>query len=425
VPALAGATVVAFAAGSSSVAEVKEAGLDGRWIVLGALAAAAAFWARGRRFPAVAALAAGGFAGLALVSSLWSVAPRVSAGRGLSLALLLATALLIAAGARGAPARAEHVLLGLLGGAAAVALLGVLVLAVSYGTAVVPASLEAPSRYRGFGENANTVPLLLALAVPLALHWGLTARTSGARALAGGTLALFGATIVGSGSRGALLSAAVGAAVTVALGLRGRRRPALGAVVLATVVGAALQALPQESSPAAQPAPATRQAAQRYVDVERVYPLDNDVGRPLPGGGEPTVGRSFLGASGRTDAWRGAIGLAVERPVLGFGFGTETRVFVDRYYAFVGGRPENSYVGVTLQLGFLGLAALLGLIAVLVVGGRGARAGCAAACAGVLAAGLAIAIVQSYLYSVGNIAAATFWTAAFLFPALAAPEKAR
>jgi hypothetical protein len=426
VPMLAGVTVVAFAAGSSSVGEVKEIGLAGRWIVLAVLAVAAAMWARGRPFRAVAALAAGGFAGLALVSSLWSVAPRLSAERGASLTLLLATTLLIAAGARGSAARVEHVLLGLLGGAAGVALLGVLVLAVSYGTAVVHASLETPPRYRGFGENANTVALLLALAVPLALHWVLRARTSGARVLAGGTLALFAATIVGAGSRGALLSGAIGAGVTIALAVRGSRRLAiaLGAVLVAAVVGAALQSLPQESSSAAPPPAAASPAAPRYVDVERVYPLGDDVGRPLPGGGEPEVERSLFGASGRTEAWRGAIALAAERPLLGFGFGTEARVFVDRYYAFVGARPENSYIGASLQLGFIGLAALLALLAVLVAGSRGAPRGWAAACAGVVAAGLAVAVVQSYLYSAGNIASATFWIAAFLLPALAAPREA-
>jgi O-antigen ligase len=159
------------------------------------------------------------------------------------------------------------------------------------------------------------------------------------------------------------------------------------------------------------------------VDVERAYPLEDDIGRPLPGGGEPEIERSLFGASGRTEAWRGAIGRAAERPLLGFGFGTEARAFVDRYYAFVGGRPENSYIGIAIQLGSVGLAALLALLAVLVVGGRGSPAGLGSACAGVVAAGLAVAVVQSYLYAAGNIAAATFWIAAFLLPALGAPRK--
>jgi O-antigen ligase len=422
---LVGATVVAFAAGSSSVGDVKDVFLPGRWIVLGALAAVAALSApRLRRLPAAVLVAAAAFVGLALVSALWSVAPRLSAGRGLSVALLFATALLLGAGASALRSRGQAILLGLLGGATAVALLGVLVLVASYGTAVTDATIEAPPRFRGFGENPNTVPLLLTVALPIALAWGLRATDRRARFAGIACGALFAATIVGAGSRGALLAAAVGAAATLLLSLRGIRARAfaLAAVAAATVAGAALQTLPEEGSSA--PPAAAAPAPGRYVDVERVYPLDEDVGRPLPGEGEPAVERSLFGTSGRAEAWRGAAGEVRERPLLGFGFGTEARAFVDRYYGFFGALPENSYLGIALQLGLAGLAALLTLVAILAAWTR--RAGeasvWAAACAGVVAAGLAAAVVQSYLYSVGNIAAATFWIAAFLLPGLAALE---
>src|SRR4051794_34452035 len=115
VPVLVGATVLAFAAGSSSVAWLKTAGHDARWLVLAALAASAACWAPGlRRLPAVVLLATACFGALALVSPLWSVAPRLSAGRALSVVLLLATAVLIAAGVCASPLRGGRVLLGLL-----------------------------------------------------------------------------------------------------------------------------------------------------------------------------------------------------------------------------------------------------------------------------------------------------------------------
>jgi hypothetical protein len=417
---------VAFAAGSSSVGDVKDVALHGRWLVLAALAAAAAPSApRLGRLPGAVLLAAGAFVALALVSSLWSVAPRLSAGRGLSVALLFATGLLLAAGAGGSVSRVGRVLLGLLGGAAVVSVLGIVVLVTSYDIAVTPASGEAPPRFRGFGENANTVPLLLGVALPIALVWTLRAVDRRVRAAAIACVVLFAATIVGAGSRGALVGAAVGAGVTLLLAVRSARGRAiaLSAVAAATVLGAALQALPQESSSVLPPAPATPRASQ-YIDVERVYPLDNDVGRPLPGGGEPRVKRSFLGASGRAEAWRGAADQLRDRPLLGFGFGTEAEAFVDRYYGFFGDLPENSYLGIALQLGLLGLAALISLVAILVVGARRAlTAGWAAACAGVVAAGLTVAVVQSYLYSVGNIASATFWVAAFLLPVVALSEE--
>ena len=423
VPVLVAATVVAFAAGSSSVAGVKQVGLDARWAVLLALALAASAWAKEAGWPPpVPLFAAAAFVTLALVSALWSVAPGLSANRAASVALLFAAAAAVAAGARRSSALADRVLLGLLSGAATVALLGAVVLAASYGTAVTPASIEAPPRFQGFGENPNTVPLLLAVALPLAVGWATTAKARRARWAAIGAVALFGATIVGSGSRGALLAGALGTAVALVLPLRRGRGPvlALGAVLFATIVAAMLQSLPRESGTAPTQANAPAAASTRHVDVERAYPLDNDIGRPLPGGGEPPVDRTLLGASGRAEAWGGALDRAAGRPLLGFGFGTEGRVFVDRYYGFVGGLPENSYIGAALQLGIVGLAALLGLVGALLLRGRRALALSAwgPACAGVVVAGLAVAAVQSYLYSAGNIAAASFWIAAFLLPAL-------
>ena len=171
-------------------------------------------------------------------------------------------------------------------------------------------------------------------------------------------------------------------------------------------------------APASPPPP----ARPGFRDAEGDYPLDADLGRPPPGGGEPAVQRSFSGSSGRTDAWRGAIHQAARRPLLGYGFGTEARVFVDRYYRFFGGLPEDSYIGISLQLGIVGLIALLGLFAACLLP-LPPRPGLAWACVGVVAAGMVMAVVQSYVYSVGNIAAAPLWIAAFMVPALGAEAR--
>lgn len=428
-PALLAATVFAFAAGSSSLAAAKSAAHDLRWVALAALGALAAVAWRGRGRPdRRPAGAAAGFAALAIVSAAWSVAPRDSLGRGVSLALLLGTVSALGAYATVEEGAAGRLLAGLVAGAGAVALAGLALLAVSYHTAVESASIEAPARLRGFGEDPNTASLLFALALPIAIAALAAARSRRLRAAAGCAALLFAGSIVGSGSRGALLAAAAGSAVAVAIVAscaHPRRLAALlAAVVLATVGAAYLQSLPD---PVALQAPvaataAPPHAAPRYQDVEQRYPLDNDVGRPLPGGGEPPVSRSFFGTSGRTTAWRGALDVAADRPLLGYGFGTEARAFVDRYYGFVGSLPENSYVGITLQLGIVGLLALLGLVALVAASGARAVAGpgrvAAAACAGVVAAGLAVGVVQSYLYSVGNLATLPFWASLFLLPAL-------
>ena len=408
-------------------------------VVLLALAAA---WVAERRegllLPRVVVIATAALVSVALVSAAWSVDPRLSVERAVSLGILFTACLLLAQACAGRPPEIERVLLGVLGGSAAVAAAGLIVLVVDHARSIQPASIEAPLRYQGLGENPDTASLLYAVTLPIAVWFLLTARTPGRRTLAAATLLLLYGSIVASVSRGALVAGALGAVVLVAAwGGRTRRTAVAAAVVVAALGrGAALEALPKPSSTptAIAPAPAvagkaTAAKAPRYVNVESYYPLDADIGRPLPGGGEPEKPRSFFGASGRSVAWTGAIEQAARRPLVGYGFGTERAVFVDRYFAFVGGLVESSYIGIALQLGIVGLVLLLALVVTLVVTGRPAFAGpqrsLAAACLGVLVAGLAVAVIQSYIYSAGNIATAALWITAFLLPAVAVGVGAR
>ncbi|MDE3190608.1 MAG: O-antigen ligase family protein [Acidobacteriota bacterium] len=424
-PWLVAATVFAFACGSSSVASVTHAGHTARWVLLVLLLAAAAARARLRRrlpTPSAAAAAAVAFVGLALVSAAWSVSPRLSAERAVSLGILFATALLLPA-AEDRPAR---LLAGLAGGAAAVAIAGLVVLAADHAAAVQAASIESPARYRGLGQDPNTASLLFALALPLSL--GLTAAATSVRARAASALAaaLFVGSIVASGSRGALFAGGAGALVfVVARHARLRRAVAPAAVVAAAVVAGLLvqnlpKALAHSTGPPSAPPPAAQVKAQHgYLNAEATYPLNADIGAPLPGGGQPSITRGFFGGSGRGEAWTGTLHQILQRPLLGFGFGTESAVFVDRYYYFVGGSPEDSYLGISLQLGVLGLVLLVALFASLAWPARRAlRNDVAAACAAAVAAGLALAVVQSYVYSVGNIGTATLWICAFLLPVM-------
>jgi len=422
-PWLVAATVFAFACGSSSVASVTHAGHTARWVLLVLLfAAAAARAVLRRRLPAASApaAAAAAFVGLALVSAAWSVSPRLSAERAVSLGILFATALLLAA-AEDRPAR---LLAGIAGGAAAVAVGGLAVLAADHTAAVQAASIESPARYRGLGQDANTASLLFALTLPLALALAFTAASVRLRAASALAAALFVGSIVASGSRGALFAGGAGALVFVVL-RRARLRHAIApaAVVAAAVVaGLLVQNAPKALSHAPEPAPppaAQVKAHHGYLNAEAVYPLNADVGAPLPGGGQPPITRGFFGGSGRGAAWTGTVHQILQRPLLGFGFGTESAVFVDRYYYFVGGSPEDSYLGISLQLGLVGLALLLALVAALAWPARRAvRNDIAAACAAAVAAGLVLALVQSYVYSVGNIGTATLWICAFLLPVM-------
>jgi O-antigen ligase len=408
-PALVAITVFAFAAGSSSVPAVLQAGHKARWVALLALLAAAAWRAPLARVPRGPALTAAILVALAALSTAWSVAPRTTFAKAGSLALLFAACLLLAA----RPRRRRELLWGVLAGATAVAVAGLLLLALAHGDAVVAATYEAPSRFRGFGQDANTVALLFGVATPIAV-WALLADRP-RRWWAAACLALLVGEIVASGSRGGLGSAAAGSVVVVLCLARGRRAALLaGAIVAVAAAGALIQSLPSPaaSSPAVATAPGPT-PKPGYKNAELLYPLDADVGRPLPGGGEPPVRRSFFGGSGRGAAWAGAMHQAAQRPLAGHGFGTEERVFEDRYYTFVGGLPENSYIGLALQLGLAGLVAFAALLVALVRPAlrhvRWSAPGLA-----VLAAGLVAALAQSYFYSVGNLAAAALWIPAFL-----------
>jgi O-antigen ligase len=418
IPALAAVTVVAFAAGSSSVTSVTRVGHDARWVLLGLLLVAAGYRVIATRRLVIAAAptaAAAALVGLALVSSAWSVSPRLSVERAVSLGVLFTTAVLLAAGEQ----EPRRLLGGLVAGAGTVALAGLVVLAGDHSAAVQAATLESPARYRGLGQDANTAALLFGIAIAPALA---LARL---RPAWFAVVALLAGSIVASGSRGGLFAGGIGALVVVGAtaGLSRRTLVTAAVVVAAVAVGLVIQNVPKAHASAGAPAPAAAPGpapARGYLNAEAVYPLEADIGGPLPGGGQPPLTRGFFGGSGRVDAWVGTIHQILQRPLLGFGFGTEEKVFVDRYYYFVGGTAEDSYLGISLQLGLVGLVGLLALLgAVGFAFRRAPRRDVVAGCAGAVAAGLALAVVQSYVYSAGNIGSATLWICAFLIPVAA------
>ncbi len=202
-------------------------------------------------------------------------------------------------------------------------------------------------------------------------------------------------------------------------------RVASVALAAAIALGFWIQTLPQPSLHPAGPAVGAASPVARpgYSDAEVNFPLAGELGIPLPG---VSLKRTLLTSSGRLQAWGGAVRQVAHRPVAGYGFGTEGRVFVDRWSTFVGSLPENAYVGLALQLGIVGLVLAALLVLVLVAAARrrllSSRPGIATACLGALVAGLVLAVVQSYLFSVGNIAATSVWICAFLLAAAGASD---
>jgi O-Antigen ligase len=402
-----------------------------RWVALLALVALAVAYAARRRggVPARAPyLVAAAFIALAIVSVSWSAAPALTIGRAGAFALVLVAAAALAYGANAVKSSVEIVLAGVVLGAVAVAVGGLLVLAFRYDRAVQTATTVSPARYQGLGGGPNMAPMVLAIATPVALHFALAARTKVGRAAAAAAVALLLASIAFSGSRGAFAAAFTGLGVYTLAAASGRRRLALAG--LAAVLVAATLAVSQIPSTAAtnppeptgqDPNPARVTPAPGYLDANLQGPrLQDEIGHPGAGVADPNAGvRTLTGSSGRTEAWRGALGLAADRALVGYGFGTEDRTFVDRYVFFNSNVPENSYIGALLQLGVVGLALLVALAAMLLrpaleaLRARAAPSSVTGAASAAFAAALVLGFFQSYLYAAGNAATAAAWITGF------------
>jgi hypothetical protein len=441
-------TVIGAVLAAGSVLPLLTFGRRARWLALVVLAALAVVYAARRAgtrsarellWPGAAAAA---FLLAAFASVTWSATPGLTFGRAGAFALVVLAATALAVGAAPSTTGIRRAVDGVVYAVGAVALGGLIVLAVDSDRAIDPATSQTQARYQGLGGGPNTATMVLAVGTPLAVDAFLRARTLRGRLAAGGLAAVVIGSIVASDSRGSLLGAFTGLAVYGVLRERiaTRRLLAGAAAVAAFVVGVLLMRIPDPLPPGAasrrgyipptfEPSPIV--ANRPFGDANLLLRLQDDVGHPRPGVGVEDVRRGLFGTSGRAQAWEGALEQGAERPVAGHGFGTEDKVFVDRYVSFNSNVPENSYVGLFLQLGAVGLAAFAVLAAVmLAVPARvltrleGERRHLAAACTGAFAAGLVLALFQSYVYAAGNNATAVLWISGFLACAAVVPDVA-
>jgi O-antigen ligase len=428
-------TIVLFACGSSSVPAVLSFGQHARWAGLFALCGLT-FVQGGLRRPARPAplfltlvTLTTVIGALALLSGAWSISSRLTEERSVTLLVLFAAGASLAYAVSAEPRIWPWILRAVLAAAVVVCLLGLLVLAVAHDDAVQAAFPGTSARYQGLGQNPNTVAMLAAVAMPVAF-WLVAEATARSARIAGWlALALLFGTIAAANSRGALIASVVAILVYGAAALRSAKARAATVVLVACMFAGSYgvyQVMPSVPAGAGSLAGSgTPGGARGPAGAYFPGALYDEVGRPLYG---PTgeISREALGTSGRLLAWEGALHQGDQRPLLGFGFGTEERVFVDRYYTFQGSRPENSYLGLYLQLGALGVALLLGAWLVLARGyvsilrsPASPHRSVAAVCAGVVGAGLVLTLIQSYVYSVGNIASVSFWVCAFLLTVVA------
>ena len=219
-----------------------------------------------------------------------------------------------------------------------------------------------------------------------------------------------------------MIAALVASLVLVTAATRGRRRLVLAGMTVAVFAGGVLVSqIPKPISKRPGIHRVVRPSNAVVRNAELALPLDQEIG--AENGAHPSIRRRLFGSSGRSQAWGGALHTAAHRPVAGYGFGTEERAFVDRYYTFDSGRPENSYIGALLQLGIVGLVLLIGLAAWAFWRYARRPADLAAPAAACLAGGLVLGITQSYLFSVGNDATLAVWFAWFMLVAATARPR--
>jgi O-antigen ligase len=385
--------------------------------------------ARVRALPGT--LVACAFAALGVLSVAWSPDIGLTTERALGFAVLIAAATALALGVVGRARAAGQVMIALLAGTALIALGGVLELWHAYDQTILPATKGQGARYNGIGQNPNQIPMLIALTLPFAL-WAVRETRGWMRGASVAVALLLGGSLVASGSRGAVIAAFAGCLVYLLAVLPARRfAVAAGAtaVFVAAIVGTQLPQQAAENPPLYETFGQTPKLSR--FDLNSQLPLESEFG--FPGENAETGDtRTLFFTSGRLQAWELAVRQGLDRPIAGYGFGTEDETFVDRSYLFVSQAVENSYIGVFLQLGVIGLALVLVALALPVLHWLRSRprlepetAECAAACAGAVVGGVVLAVPQSYLTSVGSPPTATFWIAFFLLAALIVSPTAR
>lgn len=386
--------------------------------------------ARVRALPGT--LVACAFAALGVLSVAWSPDVGLTTERALAFAALIAAAAALALGVVGRARAAGQIMVALLAATALIALGGLFELWHAHDQTILPATKGQGARYNGIGQNPNQIPMLIALTLPFAL-WAVRETRGWMRGASVAVALLLGGSLVASGSRGAVIAAFSGCLVYLLAVLPTRRLAVAAgatAVFVAAIVGTQLPQPAAENPPLYETFGRTPKLSR--FDLNSQLPLESEFG--FPGENAETGDtRTLFFSSGRFQAWELALRQGLDRPIAGYGFGTEDETFVDRSYLFVSQAVENSYIGVFLQLGVIGLVLVLVALALPVLHWlrfrprlEPERAECASACAGTVVAGMVLAVPQSYLTSVGSPPTATFWIVFFLLAALVvSPAAAR
>lgn len=259
--------------------------------------------------------------------------------------------------------------------------------------ALIPGQLRYGGRWRLVFFSPNQLGHFASMMTPIAV-WHCFEKPA-RRKWSIAILVFLGGSLLGSGSRSAIIGAFCG---TMALFLACYRRQA---IYLASVMAFLLAA-------------------------NALFKMD----APTPVGGESFMqehlvrGHSLQTGSGRTGVWKSAWQLIRRKPAFGYGFGVtdklfSMRMFEDLPYEFQGGHTHNSFVEELVNLGFLGgIPIFLAIALFLAAGARfastsagrtHARAALFMAAFGSFICGVVSGFFESWFTAVGSFFCFPFW----------------
>lgn len=136
--------------------------------------------------------------------------------------------------------------------------------------------------------------------------------------------------------------------------------------------------------------------------------------------------QTFKQAGGRVEAWEAARELISKKPAMGYGFGTEDKLFERFNYRFTehaGAYVHNAYLGMMVQIGYVGaslffvplyLFAFKGFFKIkMTISHHRSLLPLAFYCA--LVIGLWVAMAESWIYSAGNAFVFIYWIQVMFF----------
>ncbi len=372
-----------------------------------------------------------GFVALALLSSLHSIDPEITLLRGLSV-LLMYGAVFWGVWVYADEFGADEVVRIIVATAAIV-----FGLHIAFGLLDPGGSMPYHGRFRGWAHNPGTPGGQVALLLPLAL-WLALKRSRWQHWLLVGAMLLI---LILSQTRSEFAAAGVGSFYLLWRALPRRRWLVLASVLIVLVIGFAWVEVGPRLFPSGDhvisalnsKVASERGTVESEVASERGTVESMGVGRSEVAGvaseqswlTKPNIRtEDAINLSRRTEKWIKGVQYLVEKPLLGFGFGTEDQLFafhgIDiQDYMHTGAYIHQSYLGLALQLGLLGAALFfipLGLLVVREIGriSSSRHDVLRSALLAVVIAALTSAFMTSWLYSMGNEAALPFWICVML-----------